>query len=63
MNLSIAVDFTESNGDLHKLSENPDEKNDYETAIFEVGKILEPYAYKQKFAGFGFGGIPRYQPG
>ena len=27
----------------------------------EVGNILEPYAYKQKFAGFGFGGIPTYQ--
>lgn len=26
-----------------------------------MGKILEPYAYKQKVAGFGFGGIPNYQ--
>ena len=32
--------------------------NDYEAALFEVGNILEPYAYKKKFAGFGFGGIP-----
>jgi len=24
----------------------------------EVGKILESYAYKKKFLGYGFGGIP-----
>ena len=58
INLSVAIDFTASNGDLHKLY--LDGMNDYETALLEVGNILEPYAYKKKFAGFGFGGIPQY---
>ena len=57
INLSVAIDFTASNGELHKLFTNR-EMNDYETALLEVGNILEPYAYKKKFAGFGFGGIP-----
>ena len=59
INLSVAVDFTASNGDLHMIHANG-EMNDYEAALFEVGNILEPYAYKKKFAGFGFGGIPQY---
>jgi len=59
--MSVAVDFTASNGELHHLSDDPSVLNDYETSILEVGKILEPYAYRSKFAGFGFGGIPRYQ--
>ena len=29
-------------------------------AIDAVGKILEPYAYKNEFRAFGFGGIPRF---
>ncbi len=29
-------------------------------AIQSTGQILEPYAYEQKFAAFGFGGIPRF---
>lgn len=61
MNMSVAVDFTASNGELHNLNNDPKILNDYETSIIEVGKILEPYAYRSKFAGFGFGGIPRYQ--
>lgn len=61
MNMSVAVDFTASNGELHHLSDDPSVLNDYETSILEVGKVLEPYAYRSKFAGFGFGGIPRYQ--
>ena len=58
--MSVAVDFTASNGTRHDVSESGDELNDYELAILEVGNILEPYAYKEKVAGFGFGGIPRY---
>ena len=36
--------------------------NDYETAISEVGKILAPYAFKETFMGYGFGGKPKYHP-
>ena len=60
INLSVAIDFTASNKNHHVLEEG--KMNDYETAIWEVGKILAPYAYKQKFMGFGFGGIPHYHP-
>ena len=60
MNMSVAVDFTASNGTLHELDDDPSTMNDYETSILEVGRVLEPYAYRSKFAGFGFGGIPRY---
>ena len=56
----MAIDFTASNGDLHHISDDPNEFNDYQMAISEVGTILEPYAYKQYFAGFGFGGIPNF---
>lgn len=58
MNMLVAIDFTASNGALHNLSDDPKVLNDYETCIIEVGKVLEPYAYQKKFAGFGFGGLP-----
>ena len=29
INLSVAIDFTASNGELHDINENPDELNDY----------------------------------
>lgn len=54
--MSVAIDFTASNDKLHDLVEG--KQNDYEAAILEVGKILEPYAYLKKFMAFGFGGIP-----
>ncbi len=60
INLAVSIDLSKSNTNLHALSESQEELNDYQRAILEVGRILEPYAYKQKFAGFGFGGIPRY---
>ena len=60
VNLSVAIDFTASNGKRHDVDVDG-QLNDYELAILEVGNILEPYAYKQKFAGFGFGGVPGYQ--
>lgn len=60
VNLSVGIDFTASNQNHHKISFNSDKRNDYEIAIREVGKILQPYAYKQMVAGFGFGGIPSY---
>ena len=58
INLSVAIDFTASNGTRHNIKDNM--FNEYELALQEVGKILEPYAYKKKFAGFGFGGIPTH---
>ena len=64
--MSVAIDYTASNGNpsvhssLHHY--DPDGKdckpNMYETAMRNVGNIMENYAFQQKFAGFGFGGIP-----
>jgi hypothetical protein len=66
INMSCAIDFTASNGEvfeptsLHKQYTQPNTFNDYEKAILSVGHILEPYAFQQKFAAFGFGGVPRF---
>jgi len=66
--MSVAIDFTASNGDihlpnsLHRLYQNG-QLNDYEMAISSVGSILEPYAFLNKFAVFGFGGIPNFAGG
>jgi hypothetical protein len=54
--MSVAIDFTASNGDRHNLSDT--DMNEYEIAMSQVGKILENYSYKKKFSGYGFGGIP-----
>ena len=60
MNLLIGVDFTASNGDptfynsLHHLGPN---KNQYLTAIYEVGKILLNFDTDQEVPLFGFGGV------
>lgn len=62
MRLSIAIDFTGSNGDpkdkhsLHFL--NPEKLNPYEEALMVVGSIIEPYDPEKKFPCVGFGGIP-----
>lgn len=60
LNLSIAIDFTGSNGDprlpgtLHHMS--PDGRlNDYERAIDAIGGILSKYDSDQKYAVYGFG--------
>ena len=64
--MSVAIDYTASNGDpedpnsLHYFK--PDGKSDpnpYEIAITKVGGILENYAYKKSFAAYGFGGVPQ----
>ena len=63
--MSVAIDYTASNGDpskegsLHYLDNHDKHRhpNQYELAMSTVGKIMESYAYKKKFAGFGFGGI------
>ena len=60
INMTVAIDFTASNGELHDLDPLMKKKNDYELAIMEVGKILQPYSYKQQFTAFGFGGIPNF---
>ena len=50
VNMSVAIDFTQSNGDiylpqsLHRQYANG-QLNDYEMAISSVGSILEPYAF------------------
>ena len=61
----VCIDFTASNGEitepgsLHYL--NPTGAlNDYQTAIRQVGNILEAYDYNRQYPCFGFGGIPRY---
>ena len=47
INMTVAIDFTASNGELHHLDyEDKKKLNDYELAIQEVGKILQPYSYK-----------------
>jgi len=70
INMSVAIDYTASNGDpskptsLHHISEIDQNRgrqlNQYENAMTSVGKILETYAYKKRFSSYGFGAIPRY---
>lgn len=62
MNLSLAIDYTASNGaytnptSLHSLNG----QNQYEKAILCVGSILEAYDYDKSNAVYGFGGIPKF---
>lgn len=62
LSLSIAIDFTGSNGDpsepgsLHYL----DGYNQYESAIISIGSILETYDDNRSFPVWGFGGIPKF---
>lgn len=62
LSLSIAIDFTGSNGDpsepgsLHYL----DGYNQYESAIISIGSILETYDDNKSFPVWGFGGIPKF---
>lgn len=62
ISLSIAIDYTGSNGDYTK----PDSLhylggyNQYEHAIKSVGAILENYDSDKSFPVYGFGGIPRF---
>ena len=64
LNLSVAVDFTGSNGiptaptSLHHL--NPMNPNQYQKAIMAVGSILMNYDYDQLIPAFGFGAKPRF---
>ena len=67
VSLSVAIDFTASNGELsdpnslHYVNpKNPVKLTPYEEAIHRVGNILEPYDSDRKFPVFGFGAKPRY---
>ena len=65
INLTVAIDFTGSNGDptkpfsLHYLGANC---NSYENAINSCGTIVAYYDYDQMFPAFGFGGKFCMQP-
>lgn len=60
LELSIAIDFTGSNGDprkpgtLHYIHKD-DQLNDYEKVLTSVGSILGRYDSNQRFPVFGFG--------
>ena len=59
LNLSIAIDFTASNGipsnpsSLHYM--NPNRPNQYQMAINAVSNILLNYDSDQRIPAFGFG--------
>ena len=53
INLAIAIDFSKSNENLHKLESN--KMNRYEEAIKYCGDIVGYYDYDQKFPVWGFG--------
>uniref|UniRef100_A0A3Q1F802 Copine-3 n=1 Tax=Acanthochromis polyacanthus TaxID=80966 RepID=A0A3Q1F802_9TELE len=59
INFTIAIDFTGSNGDpkspqsLHYI--NPEGYNEYLTAIWAVGNVIQDYDSNQMFPVFGFG--------
>lgn len=59
INLSIAIDFTASNGDpsdpksLHHIS--PVSPNEYQQAIYAVGRVVQDYDSDKLFPVLGFG--------
>uniref|UniRef100_H3BW79 Copine-3 n=2 Tax=Tetraodon nigroviridis TaxID=99883 RepID=H3BW79_TETNG len=59
LNFTIAIDFTGSNGDprvpgsLHFI--NPEGYNEYLTAIWAVGNVIQDYDSNKMFPVFGFG--------
>ena len=61
LQLSVAVDFTGSNGDprkpgtLHYIDHGGGQLNDYEKALTAVGSIVAKYDSDQKFPMLGFG--------
>jgi len=60
MNLVVAVDWTQSNGDPNLPASlhfnRPNQMNQYEAAIRSIGDILSFYDHDQQFPSFGFGG-------
>ncbi len=65
LNLSIAIDFTGSNGipthpnSLHYVM-NPMQPNQYQQAILAVSKILINYDTDKRIPCFAFGGKPHF---
>jgi len=61
MQLSVAIDFTGSNGDprkpgtLHYVNPDGNTKNDYEKAIMAIGGVLANYDTDKQFPVWGFG--------
>jgi hypothetical protein len=61
INLSVAIDFTGSNGDpripgtLHHIHSDCQQLNDYEKAFLAVGSIIARYDPDQQFPVYGFG--------
>jgi hypothetical protein len=59
--LTVAIDFTGSNGDprmpdsLHYINPSGTTLNEYEQAIISVGQILEHYDSDQHYPVYGFG--------
>jgi hypothetical protein len=64
LNLSVAIDFTASNGSpahntsLHFI--DPYKPNQYQKAIMAVGNILLNYDYDKMIPAFGFGAKPHF---
>ena len=64
LNLSIAIDFTGSNGiptqpsSLHYIS--PSRPNQYQIAIDAVARILLDYDSDKRIPAFGFGAKPHF---
>ena len=64
MNLSVAIDFTGSNGSpthpnsLHFM--DPYKPNQYQKAIMAVGNILLNYDSDKMIPAFGFGAKPNF---
>ena len=63
LNTMIAIDFTASNGEIHKLGslhaiKTNEEPNDYQRNIQGVCSTLLNYDYDKKVPVYGFGGIP-----
>ena len=62
ISLVAAIDYTASNGNpsdrnsLHYMGAH----NQYESALSNVGMVVEPYDSDRSFPVFGFGGIPRH---
>eukprot|EP00330_Aristerostoma_sp_ATCC50986_P011425 CAMPEP_0114591040 /NCGR_PEP_ID=MMETSP0125-20121206/13184_1 /TAXON_ID=485358 ORGANISM="Aristerostoma sp., Strain ATCC 50986" /NCGR_SAMPLE_ID=MMETSP0125 /ASSEMBLY_ACC=CAM_ASM_000245 /LENGTH=129 /DNA_ID=CAMNT_0001788921 /DNA_START=907 /DNA_END=1296 /DNA_ORIENTATION=+ len=58
INVSIAIDFTASNGSLHNT--NPNQDNEYQKAMRSVCEIVLEYDSDKKVPLYGFGGsFPR----
>jgi len=61
INLAVGIDFSATNGSpneagsLHYLHSDKSKMNDYQKALYYVGKILAPFDHDQKFPVWGFG--------